>query len=141
MTSQTQAQHALLALMRLWMVLFAGAGVTFALFPKQVIGLLNRASMLLHLPFPVLHLEPQRMWLVLTLSLMVTITYLCWRVQRDVTQAKILIPLLLVAKFTSSLFFLFFFIYHLRAFAYLAGLVVDGTIFIVTYMMYKRATV
>ena len=69
---------------------------------------------------------------------MVTLVFMCYLGQKDIKKNILIVPPLLVSKFISTFFFFVFFILVSRCFAYFIGMVVDGSIFLITYAFYRE---
>ncbi len=78
-------------------------------------------------------------WLVLSLSMMAMITYICRAAYLDPRRNGRLVPILLLSKFCSSAFYLAFFIAN-RQLAHLVGFFTDGPLFIVTLLIWLPAS-
>lgn len=110
----------------------------FLFFPAELIGAINRISLLVNSSLPTLPPSTEKFWLALTMSLMTTLVVMSYWAQKDLGQYHFLVAAILVSKFASSFFFLAFFIFHQRSGAYLIGVFTDGLIFIITYYFYRR---
>ncbi len=77
--------------------------------------------------------------MVLTLSLMGTLIYMCFKSQQDIKNCDIYIKPILVSKFLSTFFFFYFFLTHQKSLAYFAGMLIDGSVFLITYFFYRAA--
>lgn len=135
----TSEERALKGLLQFWAGLFLVAGLVFVFFPNWIVQSLNKISLKLTPTLPPLPLSDERFWVVLMFSLMITLTFLCYSAQDDLRRRKDLVQFVLISKAVSSLFFLLFFFIDRMAFAYLAGFLVDGSIFIITVAYYSRA--
>ena len=125
--------------LRIYQILFAGTVLVFLLFPPELIKVMNWFSGVFGDLLEPLPPTVERFWLTLTISLMVTLIAICHFAQRDIDQAKGYIQLILISKFTSSLFYLLFYYFSLNTLAYMIGFFTDGTIFILTLVLYLRA--
>jgi hypothetical protein len=123
-----------------WM--YAGSGLCFLFGGGLIVRSVNAVSARV---FPSLPLYPLpaaspegRFWLVLSLSMMAMITYICRAAYLDLRRNGRLVPILLLSKFCSSAFYMGFFIAsgHL---ANLVGFFTDGPLFIVTLIMWLPA--
>lgn len=125
-------------LMTLWTIVFGLGAAAFFLFGNWILLSGNWIGVRLGLdPMP---LPVERFWLSLTVSLMVTLTALCYYIQKDVQQNKLLTSFVLISKATSTVAFLLSFFLDHHYFNYLLGSVFcDGPIFVITYFFYKRA--
>ena len=135
----TREEKALRKLLQIFMVLFAAAGLSFALAPQRIIFHLNQTASLIAPSLPTLPDSDSRFWVALTVSMMATITALCYGAQNEIRRKKELVLYLLVAKATSTLFFTLYFFLELHSLAYLMGALTDGSIFVLLLIFYKRA--
>ncbi len=125
--------------MQVWTALFGFAAVFFLLGGNFLIESGNRiGSRLFHLP--PMPLPAENFWLSLTTSLMVTLTALCFYIQRDIHTNKKLTIFILISKLTSTLVFFFEFFWSPHYFNYLLGsLFSDGPIFLITLYFYQKS--
>jgi len=127
---------------RMWMLvsawMYALAGLFFLVAGTRIAPLVNDISKRF-LPLPLYPLpaeEPEgAFWLVLTLSLMAMITYICRAAYLDIRRNGRLVPILLLAKSSSSVFYLVFFIAH-RQLIYLVGFFTDAPLFLLTLVLW-----
>jgi len=112
------------------------AGLAFFLAPNLILKAINLASRILIPSLPPIPLAVEKFWLSLAFSMMMTITAICYLVRLNVRKNIHLTLPLLIAKATSSLSALFFFLFSARYFAYLVIFLVDGAIFWVTLAFY-----
>lgn len=132
-------ERSLKRLLQFWAILFLVAGLVFVFFPNLVVQSLNQFALKITPSLPTLPLSQDRFWVVLMFSLMITLTFLCYSAQDDLKRRKDLVQFVLISKITSSLFFLVFFFVDRMALAYLMGMLVDGSIFVITLIFYSRA--
>ena len=123
-------------LMQVWTGLFGLGAAFFLFFGDLLLETGNRiGAVFFHLP--PMPLPSERFWLVLTVSLMVTLTAICYTIQKDPVANRKLTLFVLISKMTSTLLFLFFF-FQTRQFNYLLGSVFcDGPIFLITLLFYR----
>jgi len=115
------------------------AGLAFFLAPNLILKAINLASRILAPSLPPIPLAVEKFWLALAFSMMMTITAICYLVRLNVRKNIHLTLPLLIAKATSSLSALLFFLFSARYFAYLLIFLVDGAIFWVTLAFYLWA--
>lgn len=141
MDDLTHAEKQLGILMRIWTVLFGAGGLLFFLAPEWLFQRMNEsASFVFGQAFHPIPMPSEKFWLSLALSLMVTLTFLSYQAQKDIRNGMGYVIAVLVSKFASTTFFLFFFFKDIDAFAYIQGsLLTDGPIFVVTFIFYLRA--
>jgi hypothetical protein len=133
---------------RVWMYIsawmYAGSGLCFLFGGGLIVRSINMVSARV---FPFLPLYPLpsdapegMFWAALSLSMMAMITYICRAAYLDVRHNGRLVPILLLSKFCSSMFYAAFFITfgHL---AHLVGLFTDGPLFVVTLALWLPAAV
>ncbi len=81
---------------------------------------------------------PHRLWLVLSLSLMATITYISYLIWRNPRKHMALVPVILLSKLASSLFALIYFFAQQRYFVNLVAFITDFPIFLIVLFAYIR---
>ncbi|MBI2339805.1 MAG: hypothetical protein HYU99_05510 [Deltaproteobacteria bacterium] len=133
------AFNRLRVLLQIWMILFLGATVVFLFFGNDLLSKINQLSARLFPSLPLVAVPQEKFWLTLSLSLMITLVFLCGWAQKDVAKNLAVVPVLLVSKFTSTFFYFIFFLVHERTLAYFVGLMTDGAIFLITWIFYGRA--
>ncbi len=136
----TPSENKLRILMKIWMITFSIATLAFLVLGDYMLQTINGASLALFPALPLINIPQERFWLTLTISLMITLVYLCYQCQSKIRQNRALVPAVLLSKFISTFFFFLFFVFHQRALAYFAGVIVDGSIFVVTYYLYWKST-
>ncbi len=121
-----------------WMYLLAG--LAFVLVPTRVFDLINSLGQWLdftRMPYPV-----EKFWLALSFSMMMTITALSYMAALDIRRYRHAVVAVLISKFVSSLSALVFFLsasQEARFFGYLVITVVDGSIFVITLVLFLRS--
>jgi len=135
----TLEEERLKKLLNIFTFLFAAAGLSFIFASHLLISEINHFSQKFTPQLPLLAENAENFWLALTGSLMVTLTALCYAAQLDLRRRKDLVVYILISKAASTFFFLSFFLFTLRAFAYLVGAITDGSIFIILLFFYLRA--
>lgn len=132
------AQKTLKTWVWFWMYAFTVATIVFLFFGRNLLTLINEQSA--HF-FPGLEAQSTDpgYWMPLVASLMVTLIYLCFMIQKDVVKYRLLLIPILISKFTSSLFFFLFFLFIHRTAANFLGTIVDGGIFLMLYVLHRRA--
>lgn len=129
--------------MQIWAGLFAFGTFAFLFFGDRILENGNRIGEHLFnsppMPLPV-EIPAERFWLTLTTSSMVTLTALCYYIQRDVVTNKRLTVFVLISKIVSTLTYLGFYFLDAPFFNYLMGSVFcDGPIFVITFLFYRSA--
>jgi len=129
--------------MQFWTGLFAFGTFAFLFFGDRILADGNRIGAWLlgspPMPLPV-EIPAERFWLTLTTSSMVTLTALCYYIQRDVVANKRLTIFVLISKIVSTLTYLGFYFLDAPFFNYLMGSVFcDGPIFVITLLVYRSA--
>ena len=141
MPELTRQERQLKALMQFWTTLFALGAVAFLLFGDWILYAGNYFSVqIMKWSLPAMLLPVEKFWLSLTISMMATITMLCYYIQKDVRTNMALTSFLLVAKLTSTLVMFSAFFWDRPYFNYLMGSIFcDGPIFLITLIFYRRA--
>ncbi|MBI4411397.1 MAG: hypothetical protein HY541_02810, partial [Deltaproteobacteria bacterium] len=93
----------------------------FLFFGGELLSKINRISERFFPALPLLPPAQEKFWLVLTLSLMITLVFLCYWGQIDIARHFFVVPPILVSKFVSTFFFFVFFVFGERALAYFVG--------------------
>jgi hypothetical protein len=135
----TREEKALKQLLQIFIFLFAVAGLAFGIVPRMIVSQLNLLAAKISPQLPTLSVTDNRFWVALTVSMMATITALCYGAQTDIRRKKELVAYVLVAKAFSTLFFMLYFLFDGYALAYLFGSLVDGPIFLILWTFYRRA--
>ncbi len=133
----TNNESRLKALLQFWMVAFLGSTVVFCFFGNELLNRFNQLSSRFSPTLPLIAIPQEKFWLVLTTSLMITLVFLCYSGQKDIQKNISVVPPILVSKFVSTFFFFAFFILVSRCLAYFIGMVVDGSVFLLTYSFYR----
>jgi hypothetical protein len=131
---------------RVWMFIsawmYAVSGLSFLFGGGLIVGGINALSARV---FPSLPLYPLpgaspegKFWLALGLSMMAMITYICRAAYLDPRRNGRLVPILLLSKFCSSVFYLSFFFAY-KQLAHLTGFFTDGPLFLVTLALWLPA--
>lgn len=138
----TQGERGFRLWMRIsfWMYLFGA--VFFFVAGKYIPPLINAISArICSLPLYPLPFEAREgaFWLVLSVSMMAMLTWICRAVYMDVRGNGRLVALLLLSKLCSTaLYFVLFVKYHYLA--YLVGALTDGPIFVLTWGLWFLAS-
>lgn len=135
---QIKPETQLKILLQIWMITFLSAAVVFLFYGNTLLQRINDISIKLTPSLSLINLPQEKFWMTLTLSLMVTLVFLCYLGQKNIRQNHNVVLPILVSKFVSSFFFFVFFITVSHSLAYLVGLFVDGSIFLITYFAYDR---
>ncbi len=142
-TYLTKEENHLRLFLALSAIVYLVAGLAFAVVPGPILEIINyigdhvRPTINLGFAIPV---EDAQFWLSLAFSMMMVITYLCYMAQLNVRKNKGFIKALLVAKAASSLSSFAFILFHKPPyFASLVILLVDGSIFLITFYFYNKA--
>lgn len=137
----TLQEKQLAILMRVWAVAFALGGLVFFLAPEWLFARMNETgSLFFGRAFEPIPMPSEKFWVSLALSLMATLTFMCYMAQKDIRRGSGYVFSVLVSKIASTTFFLFYYIDGLHSFAYIQGsLLTDGPIFIITFIFYLRA--
>jgi uncharacterized protein (DUF362 family) len=115
-------------------------GMMFILIPDTILAWSNTLSAFLHtrlLPIPT---HGEHFWTALAFSMMVTIAGICVAAQYNIRKNRNLVVLLLIAKAASSISGFALFACQNRYFAYLAIGLVDGSLFVASFIFYLLAS-
>jgi len=138
--SLTKQEKHLTLLLKWWAFIFTVACLGFAIFQNYILEYINIIGGVVfkweRAPIPI---SSEKFWLVLTISLMVTLIYSAIQGAKDVVKNIAYVKIILISKLVSTLGYLIFFVISGFPFAYLAGAIIDGLILIITYIAYKRA--
>jgi hypothetical protein len=127
-------------LMRICAILFLGAGIAFAAVPDYILQYITRVgSGLFGWYAPPPHLGGERFWLVLAVTHVFILAYLCALVQRNLLRYISYARPVILSKFISATGFFLCLVLDERQFFYLVGGIVDGLIFLFTWRFYARA--
>lgn len=139
-TGLTKQERYLIHLLRWWAFLFTICGIGFAIFPDRIITALNTVgNTIFGSKAPPVAPSSERFWLVLTVSLMSILVIASIKAQLNIVKNLTYVKIIIIAKVVSSIGFLICFISLEHSFAYLAGLIIDGFILIITWAFYRRA--
>jgi uncharacterized protein (DUF362 family) len=114
-------------------------GFAFAIVPDPILALINQLSNWLGVGLPPAPLPGERFWVSLSFSMMMTITALCLIGAASVRRNKGYLFALMVAKFSSVVSSLAYFVFFRHHLASLVIVVVDGSIFCLTAIFVFRA--
>lgn len=134
------AQSLLRAWLRVWAAVFALGAVDFLLFPQRTVATLDAAGARFGLAHPS-GLETPGYWVPLAAAYMVLITAFCWDAQAADPVRRRPVAYLLVAKVSSSLFALGYFLAGGLAFAFLVAGLIDAAIAAGTFWLLRAARV
>lgn len=115
------------------------AGTIFIVAPQFVLKAINSVAGWLQLGLKEIPVHPEAFWVTMTFSMMMTITVLSLIAFANIRRNQGFIVPLCVAKLTSSLSSMAYFILAEKYFAYLVIFAVDGFLFVVTLGLYLRA--
>ncbi|MEK6656819.1 MAG: DUF362 domain-containing protein [Nitrospirota bacterium] len=114
-------------------------GFGFILFPDFILNLINQISLKIAPQYKPVPIQIEKFWLSMTFSMMMCITALSIAAWLNIRRNINYIVPLLAAKISSALAGLLLFIFSERYFAYLAVFLVDGSLFLITLILYFRA--
>lgn len=134
----TPSELHLKRLLQVWVLLFGLAAFVFYFFGHPLFRFMNDFSFHLFPSLKAIAIPTEKFWLSLAMSLMITLVFLCYTAQKDIRKELNLVVVLLISKFSSTLFFFIAFVTDERLGAYLVGLFTDGGIFLITYLFYQR---
>lgn len=140
MAGYTKQERSLIVLSRIWAASFLGAAILFAIAPDYTLNYITDIGRgIFGWYSPGTTLGGERFWLVPAVSLHVGLSYLCIIVQREPARYIEFMNLFLLVTFVSAAGFLICLFTQQRQFFYLAGAVVEFTIFTITLVIYKSA--
>lgn len=126
-------------LLALWAGLFFIATCVFYFRSNELLQFFNDVSLYFQLPLEMVSLSSERFWLVLTISLMTTLIYLCLSTAINIKKRLHQVGAILVSKSVSAVFFTIGFFFVSKSLAFLMGAVVDGGIYFITSFFYSKA--
>lgn len=126
------------SLFKFWLILFGVGALVFFIFPERVLQSLNRTTEWISF-LRKGAAEGSSLWLGLSVSLMATLTVLCYFIVENVSRARPLIIAVLTSKAVSTLAFLFFYLKNDHEAPMFWGVLCDGSIFGITYYFFSRA--
>jgi hypothetical protein len=113
------------------------AGTLYIPFHKLIPYACNFVSDFLGLPLEHLPLPSEKFWFTLSVSMMYMIAfsaYLTYKGEQFVHTWEVII----LSKGASTLLFFLFFLFDVRAFAYICGVLVDGPLFAIALYTYRK---
>lgn len=138
--SHRVVEKRLKALLRLWSVCFAAMAIALAVAPGKIVEVLNKVGTeWVRWPGPPANMPQDRFFVALSCSLLILLAILAHNAHQDLRRRLSAVRAILVSKFASSAYYAVAFFMDAHYFAYVAGIVVDGAIFVVTYYYYRRA--
>jgi hypothetical protein len=136
----TKQERGCLAMLRIWMVLFFLTTVLFIVLPDTTLYYITAVGRgIFGWREPAIALGAERFWCVLAVSLLATLTYICFEAQRDFLRNIDYTKAVIVSKLFSTAGFVLCLIFYEHRFFYLVGAVVDGLIFAITWYYYGAA--
>lgn len=136
----TKQERSLLVLTRILMVAFFLATILFATAPDFTLSYLTNIGIgLFGFKERAASLGAERFWLVLGVAFVATLTYICFIIQHDFLRNIRYFRLIIFSKFISATGFIFCLIRFELHFFYLAGAIIDGLIFFVSWYCYHAA--
>lgn len=126
------------AILRIFAFVYVLAGLSFLVATPVLFNVLNQLGALVIPAAPPLSLPSEKFWSVLTFSLMMTLVYLSWTASVNLREKRSCVIAILISKFISTAGFLVFYYQSGYTVAYLAGAIVDGTIFLIHYLFYRK---
>lgn len=114
-------------------------GFAFAIVPVPIIRFLNTVSAYILPSLPLTPENQENFWVALAFSMMMTITVLCFMAAHNVRKGKGYVFPVIVSKAASALSALVFFLVHHYFLSYLAIVILDGSLCVITLFFYLRA--
>ncbi len=113
------------------------AGSLYIPFHTSIPFLCNLISDFLGFPFEPLPLPSEKFWFTLSVSMMYMIAFSGYYASRDEKRVWTW-PVIIVSKGISTLFFIIFFFLDTLAFAYIVGVIVDGPLFVIALLTWRK---
>lgn len=136
----TKQERSLFTLTRILMVLFFLTTILFIILPNWTLTYLtNIGRGIFGFAQPPIPLGAEHFWLILAIAYLVALTYICFLVQHDFLRNIDYLKVIILAKFVSTVGFLFCFFKYDRYFFYIVGAAIDGLIFLITWYYYHAA--
>jgi len=121
---------------RIYAVSHLIAGTLYIPFHKKIPLLCNLISDFLSLPLEPIPLPSEMFWFTLSVSMMYMIVYSAYLASKDEKNA-VLWKVVIFSKATSTILFLIFFFLDVMSFAYIVGVLVDGPLFLIAFLVWK----
>lgn len=138
----SKPEKKLVMILRWWAILFTLATAGFIFLPDTIFAALNKIGRIIFgWNGPPLTPSTERFWLVLAVSLMIVLIVSAIKAQKDIVNNLFYVKIILISKLASTTGFLAALILVSHAFGYLAGAIIDGSIFIITFVAYRKAAV
>lgn len=129
-------------LLRWWVGLFAAAMVAFAAFPYHVVYWLNAIGrQVFNWPSQLLPYPAEHFWQVLAVSLLAVLIFSAVEALKDIRQNLAFVRLIILSKLVTTIGFLLAFVLDGPYFAYIAGMVIDLMILLLTWFCYRKTVV
>jgi len=130
--------------LRIWMVISAFmyffAGLTFLFGQNWLLRRINGFSSTFFKSRPLIPESAEKFWLVLTTSMMLMLTVCSVFVASSPEKYLAMTVIILASKACSTSLYIFFFARQ-KFFAYLAGALTDGILFLVTFALFIWAAI
>lgn len=140
MAGFTKQERSLILLARILAVVFLSFGILSILAPDYSLNYITDIGRwLLGWHSPAIKLGSERFWLVPTVSLNISLAYLCFVVQGDAVHNLEYVRILLIATFTCAAGFALCLVASSHQFFYLIGACTEGAIFIIALLVYRSA--
>lgn len=132
-----QAERFLKSLMGILAIIFIATALVFALFSGTLVSLLNSpiGKVFKLYSEDICQVPEQRLYVALSVSLMVVLVYLCFLVWKDPRKNLSFIPVILISKLTSSLMAVVYFA-NSKTFVNLIAFITDFPIFVIVLIAY-----
>lgn len=135
----TLQERRLVVILRWWVGLFAATAAGFAIFPSEIIRSLNTIGhVFFKWPAPPLTLPSEHFWQIMAVSLLCILTIISFSAQQSIREKLSFVPVIILSKFVTTTGFVIAYFLAGRHFAYFAGAIIDGMIFLITWFCYRR---
>ena len=132
-----KAERNLKSLLRFWMAFFSISAIFLIFMPKTALDYFTKLGWTF-LSIPIPQTSGDNFYWILSIGYLVTLTYICLMAQSDIIRKINLVPVLIIAKFSTCLGFTIL-TFSKMNFLYLSGAIIDGLICILTWYYYSRS--
>jgi len=137
----TLQERQLIWLLRWWVGVFLATAIVFAFFPAELIYWMNIVGKtIFHWHHEWLPPPTEHFWQVLSVSLLIVLTYVAFEAQRDIRQNFSFVKIIILSKIVTTLGFLCAFIFDGVYFVYLSGMIIDLSVLLLTWFCYSRSS-
>lgn len=134
----SKEEETLRFVMLVFAIIFIIADIVFLFFTNELFFFINWIDKLLKIYKPI-DLPVQKFYLALANAMMIMITYVCFKIFTNVKENLNLLPVLILAKFVSSVTGIILFFTSIGNTGYLVIFVADFPLFIIAAYLYYLA--